>query len=123
MPCRVLIVEDEIINAMALETLIPMWGFVVAGSATDGAEAMRLAESERPDVVLMDITIHGPIDGLEAGRHIIGRLGIPVIFMSGYDDPETLRQATELAPHAFLVKPLDETRLRESLEGIENIAR
>jgi CheY-like chemotaxis protein len=119
MGCRVLIVEDETINAMALETLLSMWGFVVVDMVTSGEDAIRVSESERPDVVLMDISIHGPIDGLAAAGRIIGRLGIPVIFMSGYDDSETLARAEALNPRAFLVKPLDETLLRECLEGIE----
>jgi CheY-like chemotaxis protein len=112
---RVLIVEDEILNAMALETLLAIWGYDVAGTVTGGEEAIRASEAERPDAVLMDVTIHGSLDGLAAAREIIGRLGIPVIFMSGHDDPETLRRAGELQPYAYLVKPLDESMLMDCL--------
>jgi CheY-like chemotaxis protein len=91
----------------------------VVDAVTSGEEAIRVSETEKPDVVLMDITIHGPIDGLTAARQVAGRLGIPVIFMSGYDDDETIRRAEELKPHAFLVKPLDVNRLRECLETIQ----
>ncbi len=115
---RVLIVEDEIINAMALSDAMPRWGCVVADIVTSGEEAVRSAEAHRPDVVLMDISIHGSLDGLAAAREIIGRLGIPVIFMTGYDDEETVRAASELKPLAFLVKPLDATRLMTLLKTI-----
>ncbi|MDD5305398.1 MAG: response regulator [Elusimicrobia bacterium] len=114
---RVLIVEDEVINAMALAEAIPRWGCQVVDMVTSGEDAIRVAEAEKPDVVLMDITIHGAIDGLGAAREIIGRLGIPVIFMTGYDDEETIRAAQELKPLAFLVKPLDPARLMELLKG------
>ncbi len=112
---RVLIVEDEIINAMALADVLPTWGCDVVDMVTGGDEAIRVSEKEAPDVVLMDINIHGPIDGLAAAREIIGRLGIPVIFMTGYGDEETLAAAAALNPRAVLVKPLDVKRLAELL--------
>ncbi len=111
----VLIVEDEIINSMALATVLPAWGWQVVGMVTDGEDAIRAAEAHKPDVVLMDIAIHGSIDGIGAAREIIGRLGIPVIFMTGYDNEETVRAAEAVKPLAFLVKPLDPTRLKELL--------
>ncbi len=103
----VLIVEDEIINAMALADVIPGWGGTVVDMVTSGEDAVRVAEAASPDVVLMDISIDGPTDGVGAAREIIGRLGIPVIFMTGYDDAQTIREARDLKPLAFLVKPLD----------------
>ncbi|MGE5753337.1 MAG: response regulator [Deltaproteobacteria bacterium] len=114
---RVLIVEDEIINAMALSATIPKWGCLVVDMVTSGEDAVRAAEAHQPDVVLMDINIHGAIDGLDAAREIIGRLGIPVIFMTGYDDDKTVRAARDLKPLAFLVKPLNANRLKELLTG------
>ncbi|HQT96979.1 MAG: response regulator [Desulfobacteria bacterium] len=115
---NVLIVEDEIINAMALAEAIPLWGYNVVGMVTSGEDAIGFAESLKPDVVLMDISIHGAIDGLGAAREIIGRLGIPVVFMTGYDDEDTVMAAKALQPVAFLVKPLDPTLLQEILQGI-----
>ncbi len=112
---KVLIVEDEVIHAMALAEAIPGWGCSVLDIVTSGEDAIRAAESQKPDVVLMDITIHGSIDGLAAAREIIGRLGIPVIFMTGYDDDKTVRAAEELKPLAFLVKPLEPDRLKKLL--------
>lgn len=118
MGVRVLIVEDEVINAMALAEVIPGWGCVVVDMVTSGDEAIRVAETASPDVVLMDISIDGPTDGLGAAREIIGRLGIPVIFMTGYDDEETLGAAAALNPLAVLVKPLDVGRLRGLLKDV-----
>ncbi len=112
MGVRVLIVEDEVINAMALAEVIPGWGCVVVDMVTSGEEAIRVAEAASPDVVLMDISIQGSIDGLGAAREIIGRLGIPVIFMTGYDDDDTLGAAEALKPLDVLVKPLDIGRLK-----------
>ncbi|MEW6719970.1 MAG: response regulator [Thermodesulfobacteriota bacterium] len=113
----VLIVEDEVINGMALADQIPCWGCRVVDLVTSGEDAIRLAEEHRPDIVLMDINIHGSIDGLDAARDIIGRLGIPVVFMTGYSDKETVRKAEALGPAGFLVKPLDPAQLKAILLG------
>lgn len=121
MSVRVLIVEDEIIHAMALAEVIPLWGFQVVDMVTSGEEAIRMAEAETPDVVLMDINLHGSIDGISAAREIIGRLKTPVIFMTGYDDEKTLRAAEEVGPLAILVKPLDAEHLRKLLRGVEPV--
>ncbi len=112
---RVLIVEDEVFNGMALSMMIPQWGCEVLDLVTNGEDAIRVAEAARPDVVLMDINIHGSIDGLAAGREIIDRLGISVIFMTGYDDDKTVNAAKDLQPLGFLVKPLDVSLLKELL--------
>jgi YesN/AraC family two-component response regulator len=112
---KVLIVEDEAINAEALAMMIPLWGGVVAGIAPSGEAAIRAAETSKPDFVLMDINIHGAIGGIAAAREIIGRLGIPLVFMSGFDDEETVQAAMALKPLDFLVKPLDVDRLKELL--------
>jgi len=115
---KVLIVEDEAIHAMALAEALPGWGFRVVDIADSGEDAVRAAEAHRPDVALLDVHIRGSIDGLGAAREIAGRLGIPVIFMTGLDDEETLAAARELKPLAVLVKPLDVDRLLELLRGV-----
>ena len=114
---RVLIVEDEIVSAMSLDLAIRVWGCQVVGMVTSGEDAIRIAETEKPDVVLMDVCLQGDLDGLEAAREIIGRLKIPVIFMTGFDDEDTIRAARELKPLAFLAKPFDPNRLAELLEA------
>ena len=118
MTTKVLIVEDEIISAMALAETIPAWGCRVVDMVVSGEDAIRAAEAHRPDVVLMDVTLHGSIGGIGAAREIIGRLGIPVIFMTGHDDAKTTKALRNLKPLAMLVKPLDSAALKELLEGI-----
>ena len=116
MPKRVLIVEDEIISAMSMEIAIRVWGCQVVGMVTSGEDAIRIAEAEKPDVVLMDICLRGSINGIGAAREIINRLKIPVVFMTGYSDEETIRAARELKPLAFLEKPFEPARLAEILD-------
>lgn len=60
----------------------------------------------RPDLVIMGIRLAGAMDGIEAAREIIARYGIPIIFVTGYSSRETIRQAKELNPIAYLEKPV-----------------
>ena len=115
---KVLIVEDEVINAMALAQILPKWGCHVVDTVTSGEDAMRAVKERKPDVVLMDIAIHGSIDGLETARRIIGKWKIPVIFMTGHDDEDTLLAAKALKPLGFLVKPLNASRLKDLLKKL-----
>jgi len=115
---RVLIVEDEVINAMALAETIPRWGCTVVDMVTSGEDAIRVSEEQRPDVVLMDISIQVSVDGIRAAGEITGRMGIPVIFITGYYDEETEKAAQAVHPLALLFKPLDVARLKELLQGI-----
>src|SRR5918993_1471559 len=70
---RLLIVDDDWLISIQIEQLLTAAGFTIVGTAPDAATAVVLAELERPDLVLMDIRLHGPVDGVEAAREIIDR--------------------------------------------------
>ena len=72
-PSSVFIVEDEAIIALDLRQRLQTLGFEVTGIAVNGADAERLALSTRPGLILMDITIQGPRDGIETGDRIEAR--------------------------------------------------
>jgi CheY-like chemotaxis protein len=113
---RVLIVEDEMIMALSLREMLEDWGYSVLPLVASGETGVARAAEERPDLVLMDISLFGEMDGIEAARKIITRYGIPVIFMSGYADGEIVRRATALNPAAYLIKPLNFRELRDKIE-------
>src|SRR5947207_12144401 len=90
---RVLIVEDEPILRDALAEMLESKHIRVAGQAGDGAEAVRLATTLQPDVVLMDLRMPG-MDGIEATRQIKEVLPrTQVLVLSAYDDPGLHRSA------------------------------
>lgn len=114
---KILIVEDEAIAALSLKELLEFWQYETCEPAASGPEAIRKVESERPDIVLMDIRLRGEMDGVRAAREIITRLGVPVIFMSGFSDEEI--QGKEGLEHAaFLVKPINLDDLRKAIESM-----
>jgi DNA-binding NtrC family response regulator len=113
---RILIVEDEAVVALDIERRVRDLGYAVAGTAAAAEDALRIAERERPDLVLMDIRLRGIMDGIEAGRQIRSQWGIPVIYLTAHADEATLQRAKETAPHGYLLKPFDEQKLRVALE-------
>ncbi len=59
-----------------------------------------------PDLILMDIHLSGVLDGIEAAEQIIARYNIPIVFLTGYTDPETAERARRLNPVGFYIKPV-----------------
>jgi two-component system, response regulator PdtaR len=112
---RILVVEDEFFISLHIKEVLETLGHVVVAIAISADDAVNIASSERPDVVLMDIRLVGPRDGIDAAREIQSRLGIGSIFVTANTDPETRKRAQAIKPIAFLEKPLTEHRLRHVL--------
>ena len=81
---KVLIVEDDMISAAALRSELKAMGHEVCPLAPTGEKAIRIAETEHPDVVFMDVRLRGEMNGIDASREISSRVGASIIFMSGY---------------------------------------
>ncbi|HET7838222.1 MAG TPA: SpoIIE family protein phosphatase [Rectinemataceae bacterium] len=113
---RILIVEDEALSALAIKSYLEDCGFSVGEVLSSGEEAVAAAAETEPDVVLMDIKLDGPIDGVEAAERITKGLRIPVIFLTAYSDSETLRRASLTEPFGYVVKPIDERALSAAIE-------
>ncbi len=104
---RVMIVEDEAISAMMLQAELEAAGFEVVALESTGEGAVARAGSARPDILLFDIQLAGPMNGIEAAGRIRRGPAPALVFMTGYFDPEMKARALALGPQAFLVKPLD----------------
>jgi CheY-like chemotaxis protein len=101
----ILIVQDELLAAIALQSNLERLGYRVYEPVATGEEAIESAEQEHPDVILMDIRLAGEIDGVQAAQEISARHGTRIILMTGYSDDETMERAKELQPVAYLTKP------------------
>jgi two-component system, response regulator PdtaR len=115
---RVLIVEDEFFISLHIKELLEALGHIVVAIAVSADEAVNIAAMERPDIVLMDIRLIGPRDGIEAAEEIQTRFGIGSIFITANTDADTLNRAQAVKPIALLQKPLTEHRLRIGLSAI-----
>ena len=113
---RILIVEDEAIEALDLEHRLDRLGYHVEGVAFSGEEAIGAFEKSTPDLVLMDIMLRGELDGIATVEIIQKRWRVPVIFITAYADRATVDRAKLTGPYAYLVKPFRERELEVAIE-------
>jgi len=113
---RILVVEDELIVSMDIQMRLAGLGYQVAGTTSDGAEAITLAGDLRPDLVLMDVRLGGEMDGIEAAEQIHGRFGAPVVFLTAYSEDHTVERAKSAHPFGYLLKPFEDRELKTTVE-------
>ena len=101
----VLIIEDEPIIAMDIEELVQGCGHRVVGVATNEVDAIRIAESTRPGLILADINLGEGGDGASAISQILKHHRAPVIFVTAY--PERLLTGDALEPAFVITKPFE----------------
>ena len=100
---RVLVAEDESLIRMDVVATLAEAGFEVVGEASDGEEALELAEKLSPDVVVMDIKMP-KLDGISAAEKLT-ELKIPVVLLTAFSQAELVARATEAGAMAFITKP------------------
>lgn len=115
---RLLIVENDRVTARDLEATLRRRGFVVAGIAYSAAQALDFLEGDKPDLVLLDIQLEGPEDGVELARRFREEHGIPAIFVTGYSEESILDRARAAQPAAFLRKPFSDAEIAVCLESV-----
>lgn len=108
---KILIVEDDSLIAAYLEDILRGAGYVVIGMVSSGESALMMAEKLKPDLILMDIMLKGPMDGISTTMAILQQNDIPVIYLTAYAEQELLDRARETAPYGYLTKPVDEREL------------
>jgi diguanylate cyclase (GGDEF)-like protein len=115
-PISILLVEDEGVIARDLEDTLIRLGYRISGIASEGAEAIEMARELHPQLVVMDVSLRGEVDGIDAACAIQEEAPVPVIFLTGHTDPETLQRAVSTGPLGYLIKPFEETDLRCAIE-------
>lgn len=113
-PKRVLVAEDEHLVAADLKIKLADLGFEVI-LATDGEQAVTAAEQQHPDLALFDIRMPKR-DGLAAAAHVFGQVGVPVVILSAYAEPELVEKAQQAGVFGYLIKPVQEDQLRAAID-------
>ncbi len=114
-PC-ILVVEDEAIVAEDIRMTLESYGYDVCAVVSSGDEAIRHAEEDNPDLVLMDVMLKGEMDGVEAAGRIKSLFLIPVVYLTAYTDDKTLERAKITEPFGYIIKPFEERELRTVIE-------
>ena len=113
---RILVVEDEFVVALDIQTRLIRMGYQVIGRCATGEDAVLLALETKPDLLLMDIMLAGRLNGIGAAQQIRSKFDVPVIFLTAYSDDATLRLSKLAEPFGYIVKPFDERTLRTTIE-------
>ena len=104
---KVLIVEDELFAALHVESVLQHLGYEVAGIAANRATAVKAFQTERPDIVLMDINLGSGPDGLAVAEEIRDLGDTDIVFVTAYDDPRTESRIEARLPGCAIVsKPV-----------------
>ena len=117
---RILLVEDEIITATALEKSLKNLGYDVVGIVSSGEQAVRRAAEKVPDLILMDIRLKGDMDGISAAQKIQSNYQIPVVYLTAHSDEGTVKRILHSNPYGCLFKPFKKEDLRNAIEGALN---
>ena len=112
---NILLVEDEMVEAMNLKRSLQSMNYNVVAIASYGEEAVEKAKKLKPDLILMDIILKGNMDGIAAAK-AISKLEIPVIYVTALPDDATINRALISAPYGYLIKPFDFRKLKISIE-------
>ncbi|NYB52372.1 MAG: methanogen output domain 1-containing protein [Methanobacteriaceae archaeon] len=113
---KILVVEDEGISAIEIQECLESLGYRVPSIAKTGNEAIQEAFSIKPDLILMDITLQGEMDGIDAATIIKSFMDVPLIYLTALDDKETFKRMIDTKATAYLIKPIEEAELRNNIE-------
>jgi DNA-binding LytR/AlgR family response regulator len=113
---NVFVVEDESIVAKDIQNSLIKLGYNVVGIANNGPEAIKQITQSKPDLVLMDIMIKGPMTGIEVTEKLKETMNLPVIYLTAYADEATLSKAKITEPYGYILKPFKEIDLHSSIE-------
>lgn len=112
---RVLIAEDEALIRLDLAEMLREEGYDVVGEASDGQEAVELAEQLRPDLVIMDIKMPRR-DGLDAATEIASKRIAPIVMLTAFSQRDLVERARDAGAMAYLVKPFSINDLIPAIE-------
>jgi two-component system, cell cycle response regulator len=113
---RILIVEDEAITVADLRRALTTLGYEITGTVDTAEEALKAAEQQQPDLVLMDITLAGELDGVAAAAALRGSADVPVVFLTAHADDRTLERAMLAGPFGYVLKPFVDQELKAAIE-------
>lgn len=113
---RILIVEDEWLNARYISQILTKLSCEVIGVASSYKECMQLLEQSQPEFIFMDINLSYKEDGITLSSMIATRYDIPIIYMTAYGNSQTINEASRTNMYGFLIKPFSEVEVEATLQ-------
>ena len=113
---NIMIIEDEVVVAMDLESRLKKLGYNVVGIYGDSEKALNYIDVHTPDLILCDINIRGKKSGIDIAMHVRKHKRVPLIFVTALSDKATLDQAKKALPYGYIVKPYEDNDLSSAIE-------
>lgn len=113
---RILIVEDELIEAMNFEQSLTSSGYEVVGIVSTGDQALKKVAELKPDLILMDIILKGEMNGIEVAARVKEDFNVPVVYLTAHPEESTLNRAKLTSPYGYIIKPVNKTDLKNTIE-------
>lgn len=113
---RILVVEDDPAVADLIALYLKRSGYDVAACVASGEAALAEAARARPDLALMDIELPGELDGVQTAGQLRARFNVPVVFLTGLADDETLKRSQGAQAFGYLLKPFRQEDLKASID-------
>lgn len=114
---KVMIVEDDLILNLLYESYLERLGFDAEGELVYGKTAIETAQNLNPDLIIMDISLEGEIDGIDAMHEIRKFSDVPVIYITGNSDPYHVKRAEETDYLDYLTKPIEFDDLKTAINA------
>jgi len=115
---KILLIEDEALNAFCLEMELEQARNKVCGTAATGEEALTIFPDAQPDLVIADIHLAGNLDGIETAQQIQAMVQIPLIFITGYSDKGLRERAQAVHPIGYFMKPVSIQELNTAIQAV-----
>lgn len=115
-PIRILIVEDNVIIADDMQSMLEEIGYEIVDNVIVYEQAVEVLKTKEVDLVLIDIILASDKTGIDLGKHIRDKYNIPFIFVTSNSDRATVENAKTVKPNGYLVKPFEQQDLYTSIE-------
>ncbi|MDJ0657834.1 MAG: EAL domain-containing protein [Xanthomonadales bacterium] len=117
-PARIMVVEDQALVALDIESRLRRMGYEVVARCGKPEPAVAQALELKPDLILMDINLNADMDGIEVAEAIHARENIPIIFCTAYSNDEILERAKLTTPCGYVLKPFDDRELEINISMV-----
>ncbi len=115
---RILIGEDEAIVALDMQAQLRSLGYEVDIRSGSPPEIVKLVKGLNPDVLLLDVNIHGDMHGLEVAREIHTFANVPIVFISAFEADLLEREGEIPSPYRYVVKPFAVGRVHAAIQEL-----
>lgn len=112
---KIFIIEDEAITALDIKKTLEKLNYEIVGIKDRGEDAIKQIDKLKPDIILMDISLKGELDGIETARILNIHKKIPIVYLTAHSDEETIERSKTTNPYGYLLKPLNDRDLNSCL--------